>query len=59
VICSLLSLNVGNPLLTFQNGVYMLGNVTQGFERGREIATGFWLGNVNEEQLGNTRIILK
>jgi hypothetical protein len=43
---------------TFQNGVQMLGNVTQGFGPGQEIATGFWLESVNEEQLGCSRIIL-
>jgi hypothetical protein len=44
---------------TFQNGVQMVGNVTQSFGRGQEIATGFWLGSVSEEQLGSSRIILK
>jgi hypothetical protein len=37
----------------------MLGNVTKGFGRGQEIATGVWLGSVNEEQLGSSRIIIK
>ena len=59
MICSLFSLNVGNPSPTFQNGVQMLGNVTQGFGRRQEIATCFWLGNVNEEKLESSRIILK